>query len=68
MNTMSCSACINTDHFCPGFKCSYFHVFRAAVVTWRPKFDLHPLLVLLLTLQAVGHRLDRLHPFLPEPQ
>lgn len=30
---MSCTDCTNTDHFCAGFKCSDFHVFRARAVT-----------------------------------
>lgn len=57
----------NTHHFCAGLEGSDLHVSRTAVVTRRTKLDLHSLLLLLLTLQAVGHCLDGSHPLLPEP-
>lgn len=62
------AACANTDHFGTGFGHSDLHLLCAAAVARRAKFDLHGLLVLLLTLQAVCHCLDRSHPLLPGPE
>lgn len=58
---------LNTNHFCVRFGHGDLHLLCATVVARGAKFDLHGLLVLLLTLQAVCHRLDRSHPFLPDP-
>lgn len=62
------TACANTDHFCAGFGHSNLHLLCAAVVTWWTKFNLHGLLILLLTLQAICNCLDRSHPFFPDPE
>lgn len=62
------AARVNAHHFCTGFGHGDLHLLGAAAVTRRAKFDLHGFLVLLLTLQAVGHRLDGSHPFLPGPE
>lgn len=62
------TAPLNTDHFCTGFGHGDLHLLGAAAITRRTKFDLHGFLVLLLTLQAVCHRLDGSHPLLPGPE
>lgn len=55
-----------TDHFGARLGHSDLHLLGAAVVAGGTKLDLHGLLVLLLTLQAVGHGLDGPHPLFPE--
>lgn len=62
------TAWANTNHFWTGFAHSNFHLLCAAAVAGWAKFDLHGLLILLLTLQAVCYCLDHLHPFLPDPE
>lgn len=54
-----------TDHFGARLGHGDLHLLGAAVVAGRAELDLHGLLVLLLTLQAVGHGLDGSHPLFP---
>lgn len=57
-----------THHFCARLGHSDLHLLCAAAVARWAKFDLHGFLILLLTLEAVCHRLDRPHPLLPKPE